>query len=212
MSRQPRWQACRVMVRVVGRDGRDLLGSPLDPGAERRSAAAVDGSSGTLYPANRRRAGRGRSVGEAAPSFVRGGRRCRRRSAGRRAAAAADQRRGAGPWRAGADPGLPRAVLATAGVTSRSSWSTMPAPSPRCGRISTGWRRPAASGCCAMAENRGFPAAANAGMRRLPRQRHRAAQQRHPGGRRDGWSGWRRRRGRRRISAPPRRCRTTPRS
>jgi GT2 family glycosyltransferase len=41
-------------VEVVGRDGRQLYGSPLEPGAEARSAAAAAGLVRELYPARRR--------------------------------------------------------------------------------------------------------------------------------------------------------------
>ncbi len=39
------------MLRVLGADGRDLLGSPLDPGLERRAAAALRGGGGDLAAA-----------------------------------------------------------------------------------------------------------------------------------------------------------------
>jgi GT2 family glycosyltransferase/glycosyltransferase involved in cell wall biosynthesis len=40
----------RGMLRVVARDGRDLLGSPIDPGAERFSAVAAARAVGHLFP------------------------------------------------------------------------------------------------------------------------------------------------------------------
>jgi GT2 family glycosyltransferase/glycosyltransferase involved in cell wall biosynthesis len=43
-------------VAVLGRDGRHLFGSPLDPGAERREAAAASGALARRYPAAHRRA------------------------------------------------------------------------------------------------------------------------------------------------------------
>ena len=45
-------------IRVIGRDGSDLLGSPLDPAAEQRNAAAAASSLAQLYPVapTRRRA------------------------------------------------------------------------------------------------------------------------------------------------------------
>jgi GT2 family glycosyltransferase/glycosyltransferase involved in cell wall biosynthesis len=39
-------------LRVIGRDGRDLLGSPLDPGAEQRAAAAVPRAAARLGPSS----------------------------------------------------------------------------------------------------------------------------------------------------------------
>jgi GT2 family glycosyltransferase len=42
-------------LRVLDRDGRDLLGSPLDPGAPRRSSTAAAATLSRLYPASRAR-------------------------------------------------------------------------------------------------------------------------------------------------------------
>ena len=42
------------LLHVQGRDGRDLLGSPLEPGAERRSAMLLSAAVSVRYPARRR--------------------------------------------------------------------------------------------------------------------------------------------------------------
>ncbi|MBV9786324.1 MAG: glycosyltransferase [Acidisphaera sp.] len=60
-----RLAACAGPWRVLGREGRDLLGSPLDPGAERRGAAAVASAVARRLPADG-----GRRTAPAVPSWT----------------------------------------------------------------------------------------------------------------------------------------------
>ncbi len=67
------------LLHVRGRDGRDLLGSPLDPRAEQIVGAAAAATLARLYPAARHRAGSRRFAAPPAMPVASG---CARRSAG----------------------------------------------------------------------------------------------------------------------------------
>ena len=198
----------RGALHVVGRDGADLLGSPLDPSAERRSAVAmVSAVARRLAPGGAPRRGPVVPAIAAVPADIVGSpplvrwpqNPSRRRvtvvmpmfGGGRQALQCLDRvlatvPRGTGVVvvdDAGPDPELAASLDALAAR----------------GRIRL----------IRHARNRGFPASANAGLRAGQGHRHSAPEQRHAGAR-AGSRGCARRPTRRRISAPRRRCPMTP--
>lgn len=141
-------------LRVIGPDGRDLLGSPLDPGRERRSAAALAGA------AAKRAAPAPEALADA-PIW----------------ADLIGPAPAAGPPAPAADVVIPvyrglaatldclRSVLATVGEESRIFVVDDASPEPELAAALDGFAAAGRIRLIRHDRNRGFPAAANAGIR-----------------------------------------------
>lgn len=152
-------------LRVLGPDGRDLPGSPLDPGAETRAAAAIAHAVARCFPL------RGRAPAEADPlahaaadAGLRGPPARARAAPGRAVAVVVPAYRGAAMTRRCLE-----AVLATAPTGTLVVVVDDATPEPALASLLDGF---AASGRIRLlrhAANRGFPASANAGLRQAAR-------------------------------------------
>jgi GT2 family glycosyltransferase/glycosyltransferase involved in cell wall biosynthesis len=147
-------------LRVFGRDGRDLLGSPLDPGAERQAAAAAAHVVAGLFPLGGRRGRVDPPTQPAAPAQTRGPAAIARPAPRRRLAVVIAVHGG----------------LRMTQACLESVFTTLPGGSsvvvvddataePELARALDEWRRQGRIILLRHAVNRGFPASANAGMR-----------------------------------------------
>jgi GT2 family glycosyltransferase/glycosyltransferase involved in cell wall biosynthesis len=146
-------------VAVLGRDGRHLLGSPLDPGAERREAAAAALALARRYPATRGRGAAVAPMGVVAADIV-GARPPPGRAARRPVDVVIPAYRGAAETLA-----CIGSVLATLGRGNRVVVIDDASPDAE---LADALDRLAARGRIRLIrnpDNRGFPASANAGMR-----------------------------------------------
>ena len=147
-------------LRVFGQDGIDLLGSPLDPGAESRSAAAAALIVARLFPAAGRAGRVDPGTQPSAPAQTFGRRAVARLAPRRRVAVVIPVYRGLE---------MTKACLESVFATLPPGGSVVvvddATPEPDLACALDQWRRQGKIRLVRHAANRGFPASANAGMR-----------------------------------------------
>ncbi len=157
----------RAPLAVIGADGRRLLGSPLDPGAERRGAAAVAAAVAALFPADetRRPPGMPRQAAHAAvPAALRGPPAAPRRRS-RPCDVVIPVYRGLADTRA-----CLASVLATIPAGTRVIVVDDASPESALARLLDGMAAEGRIQLIRLPRNHGFPAAANAGLRAAARR------------------------------------------